>query len=201
MPYKVTAPKPDEVALKTKPVIKFPKNGNVRFDDLGGRVITNVHELKRGEVITQIDYDENKRKNVYGMMPNDVPRHHKISRVGDDLQRVGLESQWISFTYECISEIPGVTANSRTQWYDFKDNIFYNYMASFFDVTTRDNKKYAIEKARRRKAQEGKDAKGKRTDVANKEDGDKSIFRHAFDACSGRILMVFLALRRCKSQF
>ncbi|CAH9139763.1 unnamed protein product [Cuscuta epithymum] len=30
---------------------------------------------------------------------------------------------------------------------------------------------------------------------------DKSVFRHAFDACPGRILMVFLALRRCKSQF
>ncbi|CAH9105014.1 unnamed protein product [Cuscuta europaea] len=142
--------------------INFPKSGNISFDELGGEIIRNVYDIQEGDVVTRIVYDDNKKKIIYVMQKKDIPSHHQIKRLGPELQKVRDDEGGISFTDECLRKLPRVTPHY--EWYKFNHSIFYTYVASFFDVTTRENKKYFKEAMRRfeaiKKMKEGANKEG-----------------------------------------
>ncbi|CAH9111193.1 unnamed protein product [Cuscuta europaea] len=110
------------------------------------------------------------------MKQSEIPTHLEIRRLGVNLERVRDDEHGISFTHECLSKLPGVTPHY--QWYQFKPNIFYTYVTSFFDVSTRDNKKYAKEKIRRIEA---KEAKEKEKQVAKEGGGHSSTDSESYE--------------------
>ncbi|CAH9102285.1 unnamed protein product [Cuscuta epithymum] len=130
------------------------------YKDWGERLVNNVYELDEEDVITCMEFDTDGHRIVYAGKRELLPFSMPIYRVGPDFKRANFEDPGMSFTLECIRELPGVSREGA--WFNFDTSIFIPKVVAFFD----DN---SIENVEARRAMKEAQIKGKA-----KENGDDS---------------------------
>ncbi|CAH9105275.1 unnamed protein product [Cuscuta epithymum] len=128
------------------------------YKDWGERLVHSVYELDDEDVITSMEFDEDGHRTVYAGKREMLPFSMPIYRVGSDFKKAKLEDPGMTFTLDCLRELPGV--KRKGSWYSFDTSLFIPKVVAFFDDDSEENMA-----ARARIEEEKRKGKGEEEEV------------------------------------